>query len=418
MNTKHFLGFFVLFVICFAAISAGSVFACTYHSYQQCVGNSLYWYDSCGNMQDIAQYCSNGCYNNSCSYNNNYNNYGNCTHHAYKLCVGNSIYWYGGCNQQQDLYSVCPSGQICNNSSQYGLCAPPYINPAPNPNPYPPYVVHSRVACYGTSLYWYDSLGVSTGLYKNCQDVNACTIDSCSSDKCTNTLKCDGSTCIIGSRDYNTYCATNPVNNNCGNGLCEPVLGETSVSCPSDCEINPATGLSVSFFEKTSGSSARWQKTSQIGSDDLIFFMVSVSNNSSSQFDNVSVFANIPAEIYSLGNLQIDNISVSGDIISGINIGSVAPSTVKTLTFEGKTQNILTVSNQLATATSNVSGVIKTDTISLAFSPEKSAVASVSYAPATSSLSDFFARWYVWIIGGIVLVILFIIIFKRFSSDS
>jgi hypothetical protein len=44
---------------------------CTYHSYQQCVGSYLYWYDSCGNQQG-SQYCSNGCSNNYCqNYNNN-----------------------------------------------------------------------------------------------------------------------------------------------------------------------------------------------------------------------------------------------------------------------------------------------------------------------------------------------------------
>jgi hypothetical protein len=43
---------------------------CSYHSYQQCVGNYLYWYDSCGTQQD-SQYCSNGCSGNSCQNNNN-----------------------------------------------------------------------------------------------------------------------------------------------------------------------------------------------------------------------------------------------------------------------------------------------------------------------------------------------------------
>ena len=46
---------------------------CSYHSYQQCNGNYLYWYDSCGNQQD-SQYCPNGCYGNTCqNYNNNNN---------------------------------------------------------------------------------------------------------------------------------------------------------------------------------------------------------------------------------------------------------------------------------------------------------------------------------------------------------
>jgi len=43
---------------------------CTYHSYQQCSGNYLYWFNSCGVQEDLIQYCSNGCSNNSCNTNN------------------------------------------------------------------------------------------------------------------------------------------------------------------------------------------------------------------------------------------------------------------------------------------------------------------------------------------------------------
>ena len=50
----------------------------------------MYWYDSCGNQQSLAQSCSNGCYNNSCQ-NNNYNT---CTSNYQERCSGNSLYWY------------------------------------------------------------------------------------------------------------------------------------------------------------------------------------------------------------------------------------------------------------------------------------------------------------------------------------
>lgn len=44
--------------------------SCTDRSYQQCSGNNLYWYDSCGNRQEISQYCQNGCSGNSCNQQN------------------------------------------------------------------------------------------------------------------------------------------------------------------------------------------------------------------------------------------------------------------------------------------------------------------------------------------------------------
>ncbi|TSC93847.1 MAG: hypothetical protein CEN87_747, partial [Parcubacteria group bacterium Licking1014_1] len=41
--------------------------SCAYHYSQRCANNNLYWFDSCGNQQDIAQYCANGCQNNICA---------------------------------------------------------------------------------------------------------------------------------------------------------------------------------------------------------------------------------------------------------------------------------------------------------------------------------------------------------------
>lgn len=395
---------------------------CVTHSYQRCNANFLYWYDSCGNQQDIAQYCTNGCYNNSCQNNynnnynynynnyNNYNNYGNCTYHAYKLCVGNNIYWYDSCGNQQDLYYGCTNGQVC----QYGQCTA-YIQPVQPTNNY---VAQYRTACSGSSIYWYDSLGVISGLYKNCADTNSCTTDACSGNKCSNTIKCDGSTCAVGSADYNSHCqASQPVNqNHCGNGLCETTLGETSVNCLADCKINTASSLSTSMFARQDANSGQWQKTVQVDSNSQVFFMISATNNSTTQIDNVNISANIPTEITSLGDLQINGVPVSGDIVAGVYIGSVAPSTTKLVTFEGRTQTISAAATKQATATSSVSGVTQSDSVSINLAPGQVA-AAVSGASATSGFWGFLKRWYLWILGILVLIFLFIIVFKRFSSD-
>jgi len=39
---------------------------CTDHNYRSCVGNSLYWFDSCGNQDELIEYCQYGCQNSSC----------------------------------------------------------------------------------------------------------------------------------------------------------------------------------------------------------------------------------------------------------------------------------------------------------------------------------------------------------------
>ena len=426
INKLVILSVFAAIIVSVPSIS-GAYYTglCLPHSYQMCNGNNLYWYDSCGNQQDISQYCQNGCYNNSCQNYNNYNNYSNCTYHAYKLCVGNNIYWYDSCGIQQDLDYSCNNGLVC----QYGQCTS-YVQPTPIYNNYVPYY---RTACSGSSIYWYDSFGVASGLYKKCADNNSCTLDSCYSKDCSNIKKCDGSTCAIGSADYNTYCLnaqpdiiTPQPNLNCGNGLCEPTLGETSDNCTNDCKIDTTpntnqntTGLSISFFIKQDLNSNQWQKTAQVNSNNQVYFMISATNSSTAQIDNVNISANIPTEISSLGNLKLDGVSISGDIVSGINIGSIAPATTKSITFEGKTQTISEASTKQAVATSNVSGVTQTDSFSININPGQSqeTAAAVSDTQATSGFMDFLKRWYLWILVGLVLIFLFGVVYKRLSSN-
>ncbi|MFA5948279.1 MAG: hypothetical protein WC806_04920 [Candidatus Gracilibacteria bacterium] len=411
----------IMFVGAFAVPGAvqAQYYGPTYHSYQMCLNNNLYWYDSYGNRQDVAQYCTNGCYNNSCqnNYNNNYNyNYGynnSCTYHAYKLCAGNGVYWYDSCGNQQDLYYNCVSGQTC----QYGQCVN-YVQPAPVVQPAYSYVPYSRTACYNNSIYWYDSLGVNSGLYKNCTDNNSCTADSCSASKCLNILKCDGSTCASGSADYNTYCQpsqpaiTTPapvINNN-------PTTNPTTNTNPA---VNTnASGLSISLFVKQDAGSNQWQKSAQINPNGQAFFMISVTNTSTAQADNVSVSANIPSEVSSLGNLQVNGITVSGDIVSGINIGSVAPSTTKLVTFEGKTQSIPAVSTKSAYATIGNSNPAQTDSVSINFTASPAVTASVSSVPEASGFWGFLKRWYLWILVGLTLIFLFVIVYRRISSTT
>ena len=371
---------------------------CTYHSFRQCVGNSVYWYDSCGSQQDLIQYCSNGCTNGYCSNNNN----NNCTYHAYKLCSGNSVYWYDSCGTMQDLVQNCSSGLTC----QYGQCTT-YSQPTN-------YISHYRLACYGKSIYWYDSLGSATGLYKACGDSNTCTLDSCSSSKCSYSLKCDGTTCKTSSVDYQKYCADST--DHCGNGTCETNLEENSTNCLADCKPTPTdtNTLSVSFLGKKEVTAVQWEKTIQVNQNGTVYFIISVVNNSNNQIDDVNVSANIPSEVSFIGNAKINDVPASGDVVSGINLGSIANGSSKVLTFEGKVQNFTAESSKQATATVSVSGVTQSDNFTINFVPGQAA--AVSQASGGSWFVEFLKKWYLWILVAIVLVFLFFVVFRRLSS--
>jgi hypothetical protein len=263
-------------------------------------------------------------------------------------------------------------------------------------------------------LYWYDSNNARNSLYKSCTDANSCTVDTCSSGKCSNEVKCDGSTCATNSADYQKYCAINIPQ--CGNGICEPNLGETTQTCSADCQINTVEALSISFFAKQDASSMQWQKTVQVGEDGHVYFMIAVANNGTSQVDNVTVSAGIPSEISSLGNVQINGTPVSGDIVAGINIGSLSPASAKTVTFEGITQAFSTSGTKQASAKVQVGQATQSDALDLMLVPGQ--VAGVSASTSSSGFWEFLKRWYLWILVAIVLIFLFIIVFRRLSTNA
>ena len=178
-----------------------------YHDYKQCFKNSIYWFDTYGNRQDIYQTCPLGqrCSGNSCT-NGGGSNTGNYIFHSSKGCVNNASYWYDSLGAKQDVYKNCnATSQTCQNGECVGIVPLPQP-PSQIPVPVSP-IKHFSIKCNNNNIYWYNSNGVLNDIYENCSDNNSCTIDSCTDSKCQNELKCDSSTCSEVSEDYAKYCA-------------------------------------------------------------------------------------------------------------------------------------------------------------------------------------------------------------------
>jgi len=94
---------------CNLTVSTAS--SCAPHASQRCVGNSVYWFDSCNVQQELIQTCSSNqiCSNGSCV--------NNCVSHTTQKCVGNNVYWFNSCNDQEELKQNCSSNQICLNGN-------------------------------------------------------------------------------------------------------------------------------------------------------------------------------------------------------------------------------------------------------------------------------------------------------------
>lgn len=337
-----------------------------------------------------------------------------CNTHAYKDCSGSIVFWYNSCSQMEDMVENCSNyGLDC----KYGQCI----------SASSVYTKHSLLGCYKGSIYWYDSLRQPSDFYMSCSDSNTCTVDGCINAKCFITLKCDGTTCKPGSGDYIKHCGSKSQQtgqvSECGNNQCERSLGETESSCPSDCQeqtVPSVQNLSIEFFTKSNPETLQWDKSLQIKQNSTAYFMITVANNSELQADNVIVSATIPQEIPYLGNLKIDGNLASGDIVSGIDIGSVLPNAKKTITFEGKTQTFNLQGSKKATAFLNSAQVPQSDLITINFDGNVSQVEKkgIGLASISSAIVDFLNRWYMWLAAGFILIFLFAIIFKRLSSDA
>jgi len=114
-------------------VSVSQTSTCTPNSYQRCIGNSNYWYNSCGDQGDYIGSCGNYC-----------------TANSYQRCVGNTNYWYDSCGNQGSYIGSC--GNTCS--------------------------ANAYQRCLGNNLYWYDSCGNLGSLIQYCQ--NGCTNNSCS----------------------------------------------------------------------------------------------------------------------------------------------------------------------------------------------------------------------------------------------
>lgn len=358
---------------------------CAYHYATRCYNNAVYWYDSCWNRQDLYQTCQYGCQNNQCVQNT-------CISHVNTRCVGNFVYWYDSCDNRQDLVKNCSYG------CQYGQCI----------NYQPTYTKHYIKSCNNNNLYWYDSNGASNDVYKNCSDNNQCTADGCANSQCVNQARCDGSTCAVGSADYCSTCK------HVGDGVCN--CDETPCSAPSDCKASTGGGLDTSTFCEVESTSANWSKNITVTAGQNISCLIIIKNTSATSINDVTVRADIPVEIVGTSELKIDGKAFNGNITSGINLGNFSSNVSKTIVFEGKTQSPITqVSAKQIIGIASSGALSSSDSLVINFQPTVAGAATASLE--SSSFAEFFKRWYIWILIALVLIFLFIVIFRRLSSS-
>ncbi len=443
MKAQIILGLKILTVALFAGaavlgmaqISSAEYYLglCTPHATQQCYQNNLYWYDSCGNQQELIQY-------GNCGNSGNYN-YG-----SYLNCYNSDVYWFNSQGQPQNLYQDCGTNycgsfgayycsgagifhsrtcyikgcsfnscqnasytdvqlvQICgtNQTCKSGGCV--QVQPVQPIYPVQPsYTKHYKKQCSNNNLYWYDSNGIIQDLYENCAGDNSCTQNLCQNNQCTSNLKCDGSTCPTNSEDYTKYCAGG--NNQNQNQNQQP-------------NQNNASALSVSILAAKGQNQLSWQKIVSAVPNDKIYFLVIVKNGSIAAIADTVLKVNLPSEISDVQDLKTDNANASGDLVSGVSLGIISPYSSRTITFSAKVgdQNVQGQRQVVAQASSE--NLSNSDFVAVDMGTVLGVSANTTAQTKSGSpFTDFLKRWYVWILVAVVLIFIFVVVFRRLSSD-
>ncbi len=88
---------------------------CKKHERKGCVGNQVYWFDSCGDKEELKEVCESDetCEGDECEE--------FCTLNVGRKCDGDKIYWIDSCGKKGDLYYNCKDSLI-RNQCHNGQC--------------------------------------------------------------------------------------------------------------------------------------------------------------------------------------------------------------------------------------------------------------------------------------------------------
>jgi len=391
-------------LICFAVLasliavspkSSNAAFVCSTNSdcgtngfvgQQSCQANSLYQdyvtytcnnpggtFSSCTSSKspqlvktcDYNQKCQDGLWFIGCAPATNSTNTNN-TNYNNLRCVGNSVYWFDFYGNQQGKYQDCGYNQTCSNNS----CVTSTQQSCNS---------HTIKGCVNNSVYWYNSCGTQQELYQSCNATNQ---------------TCQDGTCV---GTYTPPAYTPP-----------SYTATTAVS---------KENLIISIFGKKESDPLQWGKYFSALSGDKVNFLVTIKNISDKPIDNVSVKVDIADNIKYANNLKIDNLASSENIVSGINLGTISQSMSKAVSFDGFVESQSVQSGVKITGTVSSGKISDSDFFTINIEPAK-AQANVSAASlGDSPITNLFKKWYIWAAIIIALVALFIVIFRRLSSN-
>jgi len=288
------------------------------------------------------------------------------------------------------VQDYCTPGEMCIVGNTRCVASPACQQPYTPPTP--PYIKHYQKKCYLNDLYWFDSEGNRQEKAQECDDQNDCTLDSCINNRCVNELKCDGSTCPIGSEAYCESCQT------CGDGICN--CQEDICSCPEDCQIQ---NLSLSILGKEEGISGQWKEKISTQPGKKLDILVILANNSPQTLKDVQLKILLPSQLEYQDNLQVNGSPIIGDLTQGIIIQSLSPGDIKTITFQAQVKKQISIQDVDVIVEASTKDFKQTDNLEINIQGQATAQISTSLIAALG-LNELIKKWILWLLFGLALL--------------
>ena len=295
---------------------------CSTHSYQQCNGNYLYWYDSCGNQQD-SQYCPSGCSGNICQ------------------------------QQQQNNISVQTNGATNNYNNQATLNGYVYTNNYNNS-----YNYNNN---YSNTYVWFQwGITTSYGAETNHQSMNYSGPFSQ----------------MVNLYSYNTTYHYRAVAQN-GNG--QIVYGQDMVIYGNQQPIGGTLNAVKTVRNLTSSSG--FASSTYASPSDQLMFMITLQNTGNQDMQNVVVTDYLPANLTYANQLTVacstsngnysnnynncsgSNYNYTGNISSGVYLNTIYAGQTVTITYQAQVAGAQNFAYGSTTLTNNATVTSSTGTI-------------------------------------------------------
>ena len=324
--------------------------SCTQNATQRCEGSAVYSYDSCGNRGSLVQQCSQNqtCSNGSCQNQNiicsSDSQCGTNGYSASPFCQSGNVYQNyttytcqnpgtsnSRCdtNTQPQLKNTCSSNQTCANGSCSAVACSTNSDCGSNS-------VTGGLFCQGNAVYQnYRTYTCQNPGTTNAQCTN--TTNAQLQTTCSGNQTCQGSSCVSSCTPRSTQrCVGSAVYwfDSCG------VQQELSQACTGNqtCQNNTCVnqgGLFVIVKEvrNLSSGNLNWGTTTAAVPGDTLQFRISVSINSNQTVNNVMIRDTLSYNLIYRNQVTLDGVAISGDVIAGINIGSIAPGQTRVITY-------------------------------------------------------------------------------------